>query len=269
MIPQALGLATFLQDQIRALANAALAKARLLSRDGEKCNTQHFVETPVSEWFLTCGELVVTNPHPDFVPHADGIAGVLPPKQKAPAATSTKTVATKRSNAATAMMTKKKVKAVSVKKKPATATVAKRRTDVKAPVAPNAVSNDEHGPVGSEPHASFWEEPRHQDGGASIVHMGITLFGKRNVVSEQKWDPKLGEAQTGRALARVASRVGTYVRTCVHSLPDGVLCHGHACAHGARCCGSLCLHTCGRVYIRRTHVWHLWSCVRTYVFIRT
>jgi hypothetical protein len=31
----------------------------------------------------------------------------------------------------------------------------------------------------------FWQEPRHQDGGASVLHMGLTLFGRRTVLCEQ------------------------------------------------------------------------------------
>jgi hypothetical protein len=30
-----------------------------------------------------------------------------------------------------------------------------------------------------------WVEPKHWDGGASILHMGLTLYGKRDLVCEQ------------------------------------------------------------------------------------
>jgi hypothetical protein len=31
----------------------------------------------------------------------------------------------------------------------------------------------------------LWREPRHLDGGASVLHMGLTLFGRRDVICEQ------------------------------------------------------------------------------------
>jgi hypothetical protein len=31
----------------------------------------------------------------------------------------------------------------------------------------------------------LWSEPEHLDGGASVLHMGVTLFGRRNVVFQQ------------------------------------------------------------------------------------
>ena len=31
----------------------------------------------------------------------------------------------------------------------------------------------------------FWAEPEHQDGGASILHLGLTLFGRRGLVCRQ------------------------------------------------------------------------------------
>lgn len=32
---------------------------------------------------------------------------------------------------------------------------------------------------------SFWEEPRHRDGAASVLHMGVTLYGRRRLRCEQ------------------------------------------------------------------------------------
>lgn len=34
----------------------------------------------------------------------------------------------------------------------------------------------------------FWTEPRHKDGGASVLHLGLTLFGRRSVFLEQSDD---------------------------------------------------------------------------------
>ena len=33
--------------------------------------------------------------------------------------------------------------------------------------------------------AGFWAEPEHQDGGASVLHLGLTLFGRRTLVCRQ------------------------------------------------------------------------------------
>jgi hypothetical protein len=31
----------------------------------------------------------------------------------------------------------------------------------------------------------LWSEPQHQDGGASVLHLGVTLYGRRNVIFQQ------------------------------------------------------------------------------------
>lgn len=42
--------------------------------------------------------------------------------------------------------------------------------------------------TGPNTAATCWSEPSHQDGGASVLHMGITLFGRRKVVCHQGKD---------------------------------------------------------------------------------
>ena len=105
------------KDSIRLLAHLAHVDARRWLRSlreseaeaktkkGKKVdvtNVEHFLETPVTKWFLTCGELCIME------------AGCSEASTK-----------------------------------------------------------------------GLWEEPRHQDGGASVLHMGLTLFGRRDVVFEQ------------------------------------------------------------------------------------
>lgn len=79
------------------------AQRWLRSNDEDEAddNVQHLLNTPVTDWFLTCGELCITNP-----------------------------------------------------------------IDKKDP-------------------SGYWREERHQDGGASVLHMGVTVFGRRRVVFEQ------------------------------------------------------------------------------------
>jgi len=77
----------------------ALRWLRANGPEGGGKNVQHLVDTPVSAWFLSCGELSIMNPQ-----------------------------------------------------------------DYKG---------------------AFWSEPKHQDGGASVLHMGITLYGRREVRFDQ------------------------------------------------------------------------------------
>jgi hypothetical protein len=35
------------------------------------------------------------------------------------------------------------------------------------------------------PYGGLWSEPRHQDGGASVLHLGLTLWGHRDCVFEE------------------------------------------------------------------------------------
>ena len=51
----------------------------------------------------------------------------------------------------------------------------------------------------SLPDGSYWVEPRHRDGGASVLHMGMTLFGRRTLRCEQaasvpEWSSPAGAA---------------------------------------------------------------------------
>jgi hypothetical protein len=95
-------------------AAARVAVGRLPLEDRQR-NGEHFLTTPVSEWFLTCGELSILNAGEASGPNA-------------------------------------------------TASGASSRESADTCVA-----------------SGLWEEPQHQDGGASILHMGITIFGRRDV----------------------------------------------------------------------------------------
>jgi hypothetical protein len=88
--------------ELGAAARVAVGKISCQDRD---TNGQHVMDTPVRDWFLTCGELNITN------------------------------------------------------------------------ACPVASSPTASSPAASEP----WEEPLHQDGGASILHMGLTVYGRRDV----------------------------------------------------------------------------------------
>jgi hypothetical protein len=83
--------------ELGAAARAAIGRIPVADRG---TNGQHVLDTPVHDWFLTCGELNISN------------AGSV------------------------------------------------------------ASSQEASGP---------WEEPLHQDGGASILHMGLTVYGRRDV----------------------------------------------------------------------------------------
>jgi hypothetical protein len=85
-------------------AAARLAIGRI-SYEDRATNGQHVIDTPVRDWFLTCGELNISNANP------------------------------------------------------------------------TASSSTASSPAASDP----WEEPFHQDGGASILHMGLTVYGRRDV----------------------------------------------------------------------------------------
>jgi hypothetical protein len=46
---------------------------------------------------------------------------------------------------------------------------------------------------GSDKDFGFWSEPRHQDGGMSVLHMGLTLYGNRALVFDQGEGTRLAQ----------------------------------------------------------------------------
>ena len=93
----------FLHVNCRSVADLGAAARVAIGRIGLEergTNGQHVMDTPVQDWFLTCGELNISN------------------------------------------------------------------------AGSEASSQESSGP---------WEEPLHQDGGASILHMGLTVYGRRDV----------------------------------------------------------------------------------------
>jgi len=115
------------KDLVRDTVSVAMQGARRLA--GEELanpNVQHFLRTPVSEWLLTCAELCVSNPTPEWSASLEA-----PP-------------------------------------------VKRRKT-----ASPEAGSPQEA--AAREAAAGWWAEAEHQDGGASILHMAVTLYGRRRL----------------------------------------------------------------------------------------
>ncbi len=101
------------QEALQDLVHTTVVNTRRFLKEHDLAdsvpnNVQHFLTIPVKQWFLTCGELCVSN-GPD----------------------------------------------------------ASQKTNT-----PSAVPG-------------LWSEDRHQDGGMSVLHMGLILYGRRRLVMEQ------------------------------------------------------------------------------------
>ena len=155
---------------IREMVKVAERRALKLLSSGEKenPNVQHFLTTPVNEWFLNCAELCVSNPTPEhssILEAAASGAGSSPHGAKRAKKGGLRQGAGRKAGGsfdAAALRQKKR--------------------------SAGAASSHQQDPgVASSPQVpevaavGWWAEPEHTDGGASILHMGVTLYGSRRL----------------------------------------------------------------------------------------
>ena len=141
------------KDLIQGMVQVAAQGARRLTAPEQaNPNVQHFLKTPASEWLLTCGELTFSNPTP-------GWKAAVPSKRR------------KRSS----------------KPPAAEGSPPEGSSQGSSPGGPLVGSSQGSSPGGLAPEAAagWWEEPEHQDGGASILHMAMTLYGSRRLRGQQ------------------------------------------------------------------------------------
>ena len=167
----------FVEDRIGAMVGEAKVAARRLSEETKAAaNFTHFFETPVQEWLLTCGMLMISTVAAMPGTHAVADVASQPAAGGSDVASKPAAPAPKKKAAG-----KSKGKVASVSSSAASA----QSSTAAVASSPSSAASMPPSAASALTAPGYWEEELHLDGGGSVLHMGVTYFGRRVVRNEQ------------------------------------------------------------------------------------